>query len=111
MTLGRRKSAPARGTQMPAITFKAKAETIYNMDETVAYHRVKVPAIKRNHCDMNGFRQHPKYRAYANSDLFASLIKRALASAQIGEYIRLDRIPACVAVDASEFLHSITIDI
>jgi hypothetical protein len=97
---------------MPAIKFKAKLETIYNMDETVAYTRIKVPAIGRNHCDMNAFRSHAKYRSYANSDLFPSLLKRALSAAGVGEYLRLDQpLPASVTIDASGFLHNVTIEV
>lgn len=96
---------------MPAITFKAKAESIFNMDDSLAYERVKVPAIERRHCDMDAFRRHPKFGSYANSDLFKGLISRQLKLAGIGEHIRLDRMPDCVALDRSGFLATVTITI
>lgn len=94
---------------MPAITFKGKIETIYNMDDTVAYRRIKVPAIERRHCDMPAFRTHTRFGAYSNSDLFKSMLRHALTAAGIGEYIRLDQLPECVTVDASGFLASVSI--
>ncbi len=96
---------------MPAtITFKAKPETIYNMDDTVAYQRIKVPVIDRKHCDMASFRKHPKFGAYANSDLFKNLLSRQLKLADIPAYIRLDKdLPKAVTVDLSGFLAEVTI--
>jgi hypothetical protein len=94
------------------VHFKAKPQTIYNMDETVAYVRIKVPALTRSHCDFAAFRSHPKFGPYANSDLFASLLKRALGAAGVGEYLRLDKpLPENVTIDASGFLHAVTIDL
>lgn len=96
---------------MPAtITFRAKPETIYNMDDTVAYQRIKVPAIERRHCDMQSFRKHPKFGPYANSDLFKNLISRQLKLVGIPTYIRLDQDPPeAVTVDMSGFLAEVTI--
>ena len=94
---------------MPKITFKAKPETIYNMDETVAYVRVKLPELARRHCDMNAFRNDPKYRDLANSDLFPSVLKRAVAP--LKGYVRLDRVPTNVQVDTTGFMAQVTIDI
>jgi len=92
------------------ITFRAKPETIYNMDNTIAYQRIKVPAIERGHCDMESFRKHPKFGAYANSDLFKNLISRQLKFAEIPAYIRLDRdLPKAVSIDLSGFLAKVTI--
>jgi hypothetical protein len=96
---------------MPNITFKAKVQTVYNMDDTVAYQYVQVPELKRAHCDMNAFRSHPRFAAYANSDLFPNLLKRAVAAAGVGSTIRLDRPLDCVTVDASGFLARVTINV
>lgn len=97
---------------MAKVQFKAKPQNIYNTDATLAYARIKVPAITRSHCDLAAFRDHPKFGPYANSDLFASLLKRALSAAGIGEYLRLDRpLPENVTVDTSGFLHSVTIEL
>jgi hypothetical protein len=94
---------------MPTIQFKAKVETIYNADDTPAWQWVKVPAISRNHCDMAAFRSHPKFGAYANSDLFKNLLARELKSAGVKEYIKLHELPSCVTVDDSGFLARVTI--
>ena len=96
---------------MPNVTFKAKVQTVYNTDETVAYQYVQVPALKRGHCDINEFRRHPRYGAYANSDLFPSLLRRAVEGAGVGNIIRLDRLSDCVAVDTSGFLATVVISI
>lgn len=96
---------------MPAITFRAKPETIWKHDDTPDYRRVKVPAIQRRHCDMHAFRSHPQFRSYANSDLFAALIGRHFKAAGIGEWLRLDQLPPCVTVDESGFLAAVTIQI
>lgn len=96
---------------MAKITFKAKIETIYNMDETVAWRQIKVPKIQRRHCDAHAFRIHPIFRSYFNSDLFDNVIARQLKLAEIKEYIRLDRIPACVQIDETTFLATVTIDL
>lgn len=96
---------------MPAVTFKAKVETVYNMDETIAYRRIKVPSLARRHCDMEAFRKHPCYGGWANSDLFSALLARAAKTAEVGPYIRLDRVPACASVDESGFLATVTLDL
>lgn len=96
---------------MPSVTFRGKPETIYNMDDTVAYRRIKVPALERRHCDMHAFRTHRRYGSYANSDLFPSMLRRAVKAAGVPDYIRLDRIPPSVTVDESGFLANVTIQI
>lgn len=95
---------------MATATFKAKVETVYYTDETLAYQIVKVPKIKRSHCDMAAFRSHPKFGPYANSDLFDNLLSRQRRTLGIGEYIRLDRVPEKVTIDTSGFLASVTIN-
>lgn len=95
---------------MAKIQFRAKVETIYNMDETVAYRRVKVPTLTRSHCDMNAFRSHKKYGSYANSDLFPGMLKRIKAD-RTGDYIRLDRVPEGVTVDTSGYLAYVAFDV
>lgn len=96
---------------MPTITFRAKIETIYNMDGSPAYRRVKVPAVERRHCDIQAFRDHPKFRGFVNSDLFKGLLRRQLALAGVKEHLRLDHLPACAAVDESGFLAVVTLTI
>ena len=95
---------------MATVTFRAKVEVIYNFDNTEAYRLVKVPEMKRSHCDMAAFRRHPKFGPYANSDLFANLLRKQRRDHGIGEHLRLDRLPPCVTVDTSGFLAKVTID-
>ena len=58
---------------------------------------------------MDTFGCHPKYGAYANSDLFGSVLRRALAAQKIGTHIRLDlALPDGLSIDASGFLHKVT---
>lgn len=95
---------------MATISFKAKSETIYNMDDTIAYTRVKVPALGRAHCDMDSFRRHPKYGSYANSDLFKSMLAR-IRKEKLGDYVRLDRVPEGVMIDTSGFLVAVSLEV
>ena len=96
---------------MPNITFRAKVEKIYNMDDTLAFERIKVPSITRSHCDMAGFRNHKKIGAYANSDLFKNLISTAIRDLGVSDYVRLDKAPPSVAIDTSGFLAKVTITV
>ena len=93
----------------PTMTFRAKIETVYNMDETVAYRRIKVPEPTRSHCDMAVMRKAPRWRDLANSDLFPAMLRRALKAQNIGPFIRLDALPSDVAVDETGFLARVTI--
>jgi hypothetical protein len=95
---------------MARIEFRAKAETIYNMDDTVAYQRVKVPTLDRKHCDMSAFRKHSRFGGFANSDLFKNVLSK-IRREKLGDYIRLDRIPEGVAVDTTGFLCLVSIDV
>lgn len=98
---------------MARISFKAKIEPVYNMDETLAYQIIRVPVLERRHCDMPAFRQHPKYGSYANSDLFPGMLNRIRKDRLVGQYgntIRLDRLPEGVSVDASGFLVVVSFD-
>lgn len=93
-------------TMNTTIQFKAKPETIYNQDNSVAYRRIKVPQFTNSHCNMQAFRMHPKYGAFANSDLFPGVLRR-IRTTVFGEgrdYFRLDRIPQGVTVDETGFL-------
>lgn len=92
------------------ISFRAKVETIYNVDETVAWQHIKVPKLERRHCDMDAFRRHPKFGGLANSDLFPNLLSR-IKRDHLGEYVRLDRVPANVTVDTSGFLAVVSLEV
>ena len=96
---------------MPTITFRGKVEPVYHPDNTLAYELIKVPRLERRHCDMNGFRRHPKYGGLANSDLFPSLLARIAADTGLKSHLRLDQLPAGVSVDRSSFLATITVQV
>lgn len=98
---------------MATITFRAKVETIYSFSNgvtTVAYRRIKVPTLTRSHCEMSEFRSHPQYGGLANSDLFANVLA-TIKTKQLGEYLRLDRIPDNVSIDESGFLAIVKINV
>jgi hypothetical protein len=97
---------------MARIQFKAKPETIYNIDDSVAYVRIQVPKLERRHCDMDAFRRHPRYGSYANSDLFSGILAKMRRDFfGITGVLRLDRIPDGVQVDTSGFLAVVTWDV
>jgi len=98
---------------MAKITFKGKVEQVYNMDDTPAFLRIKVPEFKRSHCDMAAFRKHPKYGGFANSDLFAGILARIRRNTfgQYSDYLRLDQVPEGVNVDASDFLAIVSFEV
>lgn len=96
---------------MARIQFKGKIETVYNMDDTIAYRLIRVPTFARAHCDMNAFRRHPKYGSYANSDLFPAFLSRIRKDTfPRVDYFRLDQTPEGVTVDTSGFLAVVTLD-
>ena len=94
---------------MATIQFKAKAHSVRYVDGTPAYRYVPVPTLRRSHCDMAAFRKHPRYGGLANSDLFPNVLARIRSD--LGERIRLDRIPSNVSVDESGFLASVTVEV
>lgn len=83
------------------VTFKAK----------IKRGIIDVPAIKRHHCDMHAFRTSRHFGQFANSDLFANVLKRAFSSLGIPEWFYADQPPANVTVDASGFLATVRIDV
>jgi hypothetical protein len=95
---------------MATIEFRGKTETVHNMDGTVAWVQIKVPKLERRHCDMAAFRQHKRFGGVANSDLFPSILARIARDAAPNGYLRLDRVPANVAIDQSGFLAVVRIE-
>lgn len=92
---------------MATITFKAK------IGDHGSYGKViRIPELKREHCDMAAFRSHPTYGGLANSDLFRSILRR-IRREVFGEtdYLRLDSVPAGVAVDPTSFLAVVTVTV
>jgi hypothetical protein len=101
---------------MARIQFKAKVQTVYNMDNTVAYRYVQVPAFDRKHCDMHAFRTHPKYGSYANSDLFHGMLRRIRDekfpwSVNGARAFKMDEAPKGVECDASGFLAVVSVEV
>jgi hypothetical protein len=100
---------------MAKIEFKAKVESVYNHDETVAYQIIRVPHFERRHCDMPAFRSHPTYQGLANSDFFGGILQRIrrekFGVKDYDPHIRLDRLPDGVIVDTSKFLAVVSIDV
>lgn len=96
---------------MARVEFKSKAEKILDMDGSISFLRIKVPALNQSHCDMDAFRKHPKFGPYANSDLFPAMLRRAAEKKGISRYIRLDKIPDGVRIDCSNFLVKVSFEI
>ncbi len=99
---------------MLTVTFKAKLQQMLNPDKTPAYMFVKVPARPgRQHCNMCEFRTHKQFRDFANSDVFPSMLIRALSNIGVkpGSLLRLDKAPEHVSIDTSGFLAVVTINL
>ena len=96
---------------MAKIQFKGKVEKVYNMDNSVCYEYINVPQLDRKHCDMHAFRIHPKYGAYANSDLFKGMLKRIRSEYFANGILRLDAIPEVVNCDTSGFLAIVSFEV
>jgi len=96
---------------MARIQFKGKVQTMYSVDDTVAYKYIQVPEFDRKHCDMGAFRQHPKYGPYANSDTFKGFLSRIQKDHFGGKVLKLNAIPDGVQVDTSGFLAVVTLDV
>lgn len=96
---------------MATVKFKAKVQAMRNGDGSVAYEYIQVPELDRKHCDMPAFRTHPKYGAYANSDLFKGMLKRIRAEVFGGNYLKLHAIPEAVSVDTSSFLAVVSFEV
>ena len=96
---------------MATIKFKAKVQEMRNADGSLAYEYLQVPEFDRKHCDMNTFRTHPKYGAYANSDLFKGVLKRIRSDVFGGGFLKLNAAPETVSVDTSGFLAVVTFEV
>ena len=72
---------------------------------------VKIPTLKKSHCDMAYFRRHRKFGSYANSNLFLPILNRELKVNGIDGRLELNRLPPCVTVDSSGFLAVVEIEI
>jgi len=95
---------------MATIQFRAKVETVYNVDDSPAYQMVRVPQLRRAHCDMPAFRRHAKFGGLANSDLFPNVLNR-IRRERLGDMLRLDKLPPGVEVDTSGFLARVALEV
>ena len=94
------------------ITFKSKPKGHYIIRDgkAVSVFGVKVPEIKRIHCDMNAFRTSKKFGSYANSDLFLAMLKRFLRENNVPKIIEIDNLPDFVTVK-SGFMAVVEMDL
>ena len=100
-----------KGRNMATITFKGKFKDVYSVDDTLAYSYFTIPKLDRRHCDMAAFRIHAKYGAYANSDMFSSMLARIVATLFPSGRIRTNEaMPDNVTVTHG-FLSTITIEV
>lgn len=96
---------------MATITFKGKFKDVYSVDDTLAYSYLVIPKLDRKNCDMAAFRSHAKYGAYANSDMFSSMLARIVATLFPSGRIRTNEaIPDNVTITHG-FLSTITIEV
>ena len=96
------------------ITFRAKVESVYHMDDSLAWQQIRVPTLARRHCDMTAFRDHKRLGGLANSDLFPVVlakIRRDILGGPDRDYIRMDRIPDGVVINSTGFLATVTITV
>lgn len=97
---------------MAKITFKCRpvAEIMPDNTDTGVFI-IYLPKFERKHCDMHAFRAHKKYGAYANSDLFRSILARISRDIAPFGHIRTDNVPDNVTIDNSGFLWKVEIDV
>lgn len=80
------------------VTFRAKAQD----------NLVKRPTLTRSHVDMREARQDPRFGAYANSDLFLSMLNGA--AKHLPTYFDLKNLPDGVTAKPG-FLTEITFEV
>lgn len=96
---------------MAQIKFKTKLKSMYIVGGTFDYDYVQVPEFKRSHCDMQAFRSHSKYGAYANSDLFLGMLSHIRKNTFKNGILKMNEIPDGVHVDTSGFFVSVSFDV
>lgn len=96
---------------MAKISFRAKVQQMFNVDDTLAYEYISVPVLKRSHCDMQAFRTHAKYGSYANSELFLGMLARIRRDRFNEGILKLSGVPEGVTVDIGGFLALVEFDV
>lgn len=86
------------------VTFKAKAD---------AGH-IRLPTLARRHCDLHAFRMSRRFGMYANSDMFPSMLNRAVQEAAraggMVNFIDAATPPPGFTVTPG-FLHTVTVEL
>lgn len=97
---------------MAKVSFKAKPyEDLTPEWKASGIFIIPVPKLQKRHCDMDAFRKHPKYGAYANSDLFPAMLRREQMRLFPYSHIRTDNIPEGVEIDRSGFLWEVSFNL
>lgn len=94
---------------MAKIQFKGKATKLWISDDQFIME-VKIPKLTRNHCDMSAFRDHGKYRSYANSVLFEGMINGEIKKLYPAGYVRLNKLTDNTTISEG-YLTQVTIEI
>ena len=94
------------------IEFKSKpSEHCIIVDgKAVIVYGVKVPVIKRSHCDMNLFRNSKTFGSYANSDLFLSMLARFMRENKVVKVVDIENPPSYCTVKKG-FMSVVSIDL
>lgn len=96
-------------------TFRAKARESRYSDGTLAGRWIQVPYLRRSHVDMGMARASKRWGMYANSDLFESMLNRAvenMGARKVGDALKLDLtkpLPDGISIDESGFLAEVRI--
>jgi len=90
---------------MAKIQFKTKI-----LKDQFGIEYIKIPKIKRIHCDINSFDKNPKFRPFTNSSLFDSMIQRELRKMGIEGLKEIKDLPSYITVERG-FLSTITINL
>lgn len=96
---------------MPTITFRRKPFKVGQPDGTERL-AIDIPReFTRSHCDMRAFRADKEWRDYANSDLFAGMLKKATKSLHLGEWAYVDELESLGATVRSGLLYTVTLQV
>ena len=99
---------------MLQVRWKAKAYqgAVFSGEQPRPFVPVKKTLGRNDVTSLHEFRTHPKWGAYANSDLAGGIIRR-LVKERIGNrtFIDTENVPDGVEVDLSGFLAAVTLDL
>ena len=95
---------------MLTITFTVKMKPVYFVDGSLAWEGAPLPKKLASYADRDAFRQSRRFGAYANSDLFESILQREVKRLGVSSYLKLGQLPECVTVETA-FMSTVTIAI